>query len=119
MPAAGDTVSARRWLRQVGREWARDALRLHLARARARGVDAEARAVLAAQARGVLETLRRGDPVALGDLAIDGNDLKALGLSPGPEFARILDACLDAVIVDPRLNRRERLIEIARGQVRG
>lgn len=119
LPTAGDPVSARRWLRQVGRERGRDALRLHLARARARRVDAEARAGLAAQAREALATIRCGDPVALSDLAIDGNDLKVLGLRPGPEFARILDACLDEVIVDPRLNRRERLIEIARRHVRG
>ncbi len=117
LPQAGDPVSARRWLRQVGRERGRDALRLQLARARAGRLDARARGRLAAQAREVLQAIRRGDPVALGDLAIGGNDLKALGLTPGPEFARILEACLDEVIVDPRLNRRDDLMEIARRQV--
>ncbi len=118
LPTAGDPVSARRWLRQVGRERARDALRLHLARARARQLDAEARRNLAARSREVLGAIHRGDPVALGDLAIDGNDLKVLGLSPGPEFARILGACLDEVIRDPRLNQREQLMAIVRRQTR-
>ncbi len=117
LPAAGDLVWARRWLRRVGPERGRDALRLHHARARARRLDAGARAKLAAQTRRVLEVRRRGDPVTLGDLAIDGNDLKDLGLTPGPEFARILEACLDEVLVDPSLNQRERLLEIAGRQM--
>ncbi len=117
LPAPGEPVSARRWLRQVGPERGRDVLRLHVARARARGLDAGARAGLAAQARQVLEVMRRGDPVTVGDLAIDGNDLKSLGLEPGPEFARILEACLDEVVIDPTLNQRERLLEIAGRQM--
>lgn len=117
VPAAGDVVSARRWLRDVGPERGRDGLRLHLAQARARRLDARARADLAARARQVLDVMRRGDPVTIGDLAIDGNDLKDLGLEPGPEFARILEACLDEVLVDPRLNQRERLRSIAGRQI--
>ena len=40
-------------------------------------------------------------------LAIDGDDLIAeLGLSPGPELGRILDALLERVIADPSINRR-------------
>jgi tRNA nucleotidyltransferase (CCA-adding enzyme) len=65
----------------------------------------------------VLGVLRRGDPVTLAALAIDGNDLRELGLRPGPEFGRILDACLQAVIEDPELNERDRLLEFARGQI--
>jgi tRNA nucleotidyltransferase (CCA-adding enzyme) len=65
----------------------------------------------------VLGVLRKGDPVTLGALAIDGNDLKGLGLRPGPEFGRVLEGCLDAVIEDPELNKRDRLLEFARGQI--
>ena len=53
--------------------------------------------------------------MTIADLAIDGNDLKAIGLQPGPQFRRVLSECLEAVIREPALNERERLLEIARG----
>jgi tRNA nucleotidyltransferase (CCA-adding enzyme) len=118
LPAVGDVVGTRRWLRAVGPERASDALRLHFARARARGAGAEERAALADRGRRVRLVRRRRDPVTLADLAIDGNDLKAEGLLPGPDFGRILESCLDAVIEDPELNRREALLERARQSVK-
>jgi tRNA nucleotidyltransferase (CCA-adding enzyme) len=114
LPPAGDEVGARRWLRDMGPQRVRDTLRLHFARARARHAAPPQRTCLATQARLVLNVVRRGDPVAIGDLAIDGNDLKELGLRPGPDFGRILESCLDAVIADPGLNRRDKLLELAR-----
>ena len=114
LPEAEDVVAARRWLRVVQPEWARGVLRLHAARASGRGASRSDRNRLAAQVRLLLNVIRRGDPVTIGDLAIDGNDLKGIGLRPGPEFARILDECLDAVIEDPRLNQREVLLDMVR-----
>lgn len=113
LPPPGDVVAARRWLRDVGPERAWDTLRIHLSKARAGGVGSEERRRLAARVRLIREVMRRGDPVTLADLAIDGNDLKRMGLEPGPEFGRILARCLEAVIVDPGLNRREALLRIA------
>jgi hypothetical protein len=52
--------------------------------------------------------------VTIGDLAIDGNDLQELGLQPGPDFARILETCLDMVIEDPDVNQHAKLIETVR-----
>jgi len=114
--SAGDVVGARRWLRDVRPERARDILRLHSARARARGTGPAERRGLASRARLVLEVLRQGDPVTVEDLAIDGHDLKALGLRPGPEFGRILERCLDVAIERPELNRRETLLDYVREQ---
>ena len=48
-------------------------------------------------------------PLAVGDLALDGRGLISLGLPPGPDFGRILDALLDWVLDDPGRNRRELL----------
>jgi len=112
LPEVGDVVAGRRWLRVVQPERARDVLRLHAARASGHGASRSDRNRLAAQARLVLNVIRRGDPVTIGELAIDGNDLKEIGLRPGPEFARILDECLDAVIEDPLLNQREVLFDL-------
>lgn len=114
LPVAGDVVSARNWLRAVQPARARDTLRLHAADAMGRDASPSERAELAEWARLVLNVIRRGHPVTLGDLAIDGNDLKELGLQPGPEFARILETCLDIVIEDPELNQRGKLIETVR-----
>ena len=47
-------------------------------------------------------------------LAINGKDLKALGMKPGPQFGAILDALLQRVIENPMLNERQRLLELAR-----
>ncbi len=55
--------------------------------------------------------------VALGlaDLAVDGDDLMAaVGLAPGPAVGRLLDDLLEAVLVDPMLNERGRLLGLAR-----
>jgi tRNA nucleotidyltransferase/poly(A) polymerase len=47
-------------------------------------------------------------------LAVDGNDLmKALALQPGPKVGIILRELLQAVLEDPGLNEREKLLEIA------
>lgn len=117
LPEPADTVSARRWLRDVGPGRARDVLRLRLAEARGGGASAQARSALAAGARLVLNVMRRHDPVTIADLAIDGHDLRELGLSPGPEFGRILEGCLDAVIENPQLNQHEKLLEYVRSQL--
>jgi hypothetical protein len=46
---------------------------------------------------------------------LDGADLiTELGLSEGPFLGRILDALLEAVIVDPSLNQRPTLLTLAR-----
>ena len=48
-------------------------------------------------------------------LAVDGHDLqRELGIEPGPEIGRLLHRLLDAVVEDPGLNDRERLLDLAR-----
>ena len=44
------------------------------------------------------------------DLAVDGGDLKALGLAPGPEMGRVLNALLEEVMDETLPNRREELL---------
>jgi tRNA nucleotidyltransferase (CCA-adding enzyme) len=52
-------------------------------------------------------------PLTRGELAVDGDDLLAAGLEPGPEIGRVLGELMRAVIEDPDENRRERLLERA------
>ena len=48
------------------------------------------------------------------DLALDGNDLAALGVPPGRPIGEMLDLLLDRVLADPSLNSRERLSAVVR-----
>jgi tRNA nucleotidyltransferase (CCA-adding enzyme) len=49
------------------------------------------------------------------DLVIDGNDvMRELGIPPGPEVGRILNALFERVLDEPALNTREKLIELAK-----
>jgi tRNA nucleotidyltransferase (CCA-adding enzyme) len=54
------------------------------------------------------------DPIETADLAVDGEDLKAVGIKPGPELGRVLRALLDLVIDDPARNERGVLLAEAR-----
>ena len=62
---------------------------------------------LAALAR---ELLDQAPCFTVRDLAINGNDLLALGVPKGPEIGKILDALLDAVLAGRLPNEREKLL---------
>lgn len=47
-------------------------------------------------------------------LAVDGNDLIAAGISPGPQMGQLLQTLTDAVINDPALNQRDTLLQMVR-----
>ena len=59
------------------------------------------------------EVLASDGAFTLKQLAIDGNDIMALGVSAGPEVGLILQTCLDAVIDERVANEREALLEFA------
>ena len=60
------------------------------------------------------EILAEKQCVSLRDLAVNGHDLIAAGMKPGPEMGRMLRALLDRVIEDPALNEKETLLELSR-----
>jgi tRNA nucleotidyltransferase (CCA-adding enzyme) len=53
------------------------------------------------------------DAIEIGDLAVDGDDLRRAGIPPGPMLGRILHDLLELVLADPALNVRERLLQLA------
>ncbi len=56
-----------------------------------------------------------GSVIDLRGLAIDGSDLMTVvGVEPGPRLGAMLDDLLERVIVDPSLNDRQTLLDIAR-----
>ncbi len=57
--------------------------------------------------------IERGSPLGLKDLAINGNDLRQIGVAPGPGMGRILNDLLQEVLDDPARNTREELLAAA------
>ena len=69
-----------------------------------------------ARARSVYRTLERiayRDPVEIGDLAVDGEDLVRAGIAAGPALGKILRALLEIVLDEPERNTRPQLIAAA------
>ena len=107
---ASTDAEVRRWLQRVGRESVHDLLRLEEANARGRPRPDEARVRAAEALRRRADTLMRaGAALEIGDLAIGGNELRAMGVRPGPAMGEILRRLLDAVTVDPSLNTPDAL----------
>jgi tRNA nucleotidyltransferase (CCA-adding enzyme) len=59
------------------------------------------------------EILERNDPLELKDLAVNGDDLKSIGIKDGRLIGKLLGVLLENVLETPGLNTRERLLEIA------
>ncbi len=59
------------------------------------------------------EVLRRGEPVFLRDLAVDGDDLIRAGIREGIDIGAILKQLLAVVHDDPEKNQRDILLKIA------
>jgi hypothetical protein len=112
-------AAIRRWIAQVGRtDWSL-VMRLAAAvwaAARTRGEAApDGSAVCSLYRRGLRIAYR--DPVALADLAVDGDDLRAAGVPTGPDIGRMLQTLLDIVVEDPSRNTRAELLRhVTRGQ---
>ncbi len=105
-PDASD-AEFRRWLGRAGPERVAAVARLELAAARSAGSPDADRVVASwKRARAVLATR---PPLTVRDLALDGRDLIAMGMRPGPEFGVILDGLLSWVLEDPTRNEPEAL----------
>lgn len=59
------------------------------------------------------DILQKGHCVRKQDLAINGKDLIALGMSPGKELGEELDRLFDHVIAVPEHNTKEKLLQLA------
>lgn len=112
-----DASTVRRWVALIGRPMLHGFFRVAAALWEARrtadpGSGPTAQAVHSLYRRSLRTALR--DPVDLRDLAIDGDDLRQAGIAPGPGLGKILAALLEAVLRDPALNTRDRLLAEAR-----
>ncbi|HXY31730.1 MAG TPA: hypothetical protein VEI06_13550 [Gemmatimonadaceae bacterium] len=119
----------RRWVASMGRTRIGAVLRLGAARyAAMRSLPPAALAALGVSAppseRAVAALYRRAwraafrDPVDVGDLAVDGDDLITAGVPAGPKVGRTLHLLLDQVIEDPSRNTVDWLLAYVRSQGR-
>ena len=59
------------------------------------------------------EILEKGECVSMKELAVTGSDLIAAGMKPGKEMGTVLHKLLDAVLEDPGLNEKKKLLSMA------
>jgi tRNA nucleotidyltransferase (CCA-adding enzyme) len=105
--------SARVFLSRVGRDRARDLLALRRWDRIGRGVPIPAEQLAARERFETLVEQEWEQPVALGDLAVRGDDLMAAGVPEGPAVGAALRRLLAAVVDDPSLNERDTLLRLA------
>jgi tRNA nucleotidyltransferase/poly(A) polymerase len=105
--------AVRRFIIRAGEAYLGDLYKLRMA-------DAYATAKQEPDPSSLLPLMRRVETIlsvrkalSLKDLAVSGDDLKAAGVQPGKTMGIILGELLEAVIDDPELNTREKLLEIA------
>jgi tRNA nucleotidyltransferase (CCA-adding enzyme) len=110
-PLSEDPAALRRWLHRVGPEHFPDIARAWLAGARAQEKSGREDAIR--RVSSLRAILRERPPLTMADLALDGSDLKALGLSPGPQFGEILRFLLEEVLDRPEANNRADLEALA------
>lgn len=112
-PPDAPDAGVRRWLQHVRPSLVNDFFRFRIALQRARPAERGERDLRERWSH-VRRVRATTPPLTTGDLAIDGGDLKMLGLTPGPQFGEIMRTLLDRVIDDPSLNEKETLLAMAR-----
>lgn len=68
--------------------------------------------------REVAAVIEAGEPMRVTDLAINGADLKGLGLTPGPIYGEVLEGLLNHVLDNPDMNYKEVLLDMVRSYIR-
>jgi tRNA nucleotidyltransferase (CCA-adding enzyme) len=110
-PLSEEPAALRRWLNRVGPEYFPDIARAWLAGARAQEKSEREDAIR--RVNSVRAILHERPPLTIADLALDGSDLKELGLLPGPQFGKILRFLLEEVLDRPEANNRADLEALA------
>lgn len=109
--------SMRRYLVTIGDKikWLDDLFLLIKADIKATGYDKREWIVEVNFYRDLLDrTLNEKPPLTKNDLAINGHDLMALGITPSPLLGKIQDELLYEVVGNPELNTRKYLLKRAR-----
>ncbi len=112
---------ARKFLQRVGDDYADDMLTMALADGNGHGYGPEywQNRTAIDTMRGHVDEVRKGQQATdLQNLAINGNDLLALGVPQGPKIGQILRNLLDHVVDVPTDNQPQKLIQLAKEYAR-
>jgi len=113
--ALEDPAALRRLIASVGRMVVPGLTRVLWARAKAEGSTVVSGVTGVRLYRRALQSAF-GDPLTVSDLAIDGEDLRALGVPGGPAMGKMLGTLLDAVLADPSRNTRDALTALVKSR---
>jgi tRNA nucleotidyltransferase/poly(A) polymerase len=106
-------AAVRRFIIRAGEDLVPELMQLRLADTAGTSGVAPDPAALLPFIRRIEAVLARNRALSLKDLAVNGRDLLAAGVAPGRHVGIILNELLEAVVEDPELNSREKLLEIA------
>jgi putative nucleotidyltransferase with HDIG domain len=105
--------AVRRFIMRTGEDLLPELFDLRLAdTAGTSGIDPDPALLLPFKKR-IESVLAKGSALSLKDLAINGNDLLEIGVKSGKHIGIILKELLEAVLDDPAMNTKEKLLEIA------
>ncbi|HNQ97005.1 MAG TPA: CCA tRNA nucleotidyltransferase [Treponemataceae bacterium] len=107
-------AAVRRFIVRTGEDEIEQLFALRRADSRAISDIAEEGADIQELRERIIGILKQGHAFTLKDLAINGHDLTSQGVPRGPVTGVILEELMQAVLDDPSLNNRERLLDISR-----
>lgn len=111
-PQFSSSKGARKFLNKTG-DAADDLLTLRAADNEGKGTDTSYKTSVD-HMRGLVEESRQaGAPTTQSAISVNGNDLLALGLKPGPQVGTILRQLTNDVVADPDLNEKGALLQRA------
>lgn len=119
LPLSAQPKPIKRLLNKLGADAVCQLIALHIADTRGQSAICQDRLAGYGQVEAVLaEILQQQACFSLKDLAVDGNDMLALGLT-GKAVGDALQSCLDAVIDEQIANDRAQLIAFVQGGLHG
>jgi tRNA nucleotidyltransferase (CCA-adding enzyme) len=113
--AVPSAATIRHWIRKAGRTRIASVMRLVAARLSAQREARQSVTPVTTVANIYRRVVRSAfrDPVELSDLAVNGEDLRAIGVVEGPEMGWVLQRLLDVVLDEPRRNTVDELQRLA------
>lgn len=104
----------RRFLNRVGEENVEDLFKLRIADATSNPNSPFDPEEITQLQKRISEVRAKDMALKISDLDITGEDLKSIGIQPGPQMGKILNALLDIVIEDPLMNTKAKLLDEAK-----
>lgn len=103
-------AAVRRFLNRVGEENVEDLFKLRIADAVSNPSSPFRPEEITELQKHISKVRAQDMALKVTDLDIDGEDLKKIGVKPGPQMGDILKRLLDAVLEDPLMNSKEKLL---------